>query len=207
MIFAQNKAMWWLYLIFAVILVLYCIFVIIAYGIKLVLRLDTDNLSVCLKCYIFDWIEVFCIKFFECEGAFYYQLNKKQLKTVKSKDDSGDNKQKKQKKKLKTGAYISKLWSKSPSIAIRRLSIDYATTFEDVKDKALLDASATVVSNSLIAASSQKLQIKDFEIENISDKTRFSGAELECIIGLTLFKMALFSLYAMAIKKKYEVAA
>lgn len=194
-------------MIFALIIVIYCVLVVIAYGIKMYLRADVDNLSICLKCYIFDWIEVFCIKVFVCQDKFYYQINKRQLNIIEKQDNKDDSKRKKKRKKLKIGLYVSKLWSKKPSITLRRLSINYAATFEDIKNKALIDSSAIVVTDSLIAANSQKLKIKDFQLENIGDESTFSGVEIECLVGLMLLKIVLFALYAIIVKKKYMVAA
>ena len=199
--------MWWLNLILALTIVIYCVLVVVAYGIRIALRADFDNLSVCLKCYIFDWIEMFCVKIFVCQGKFYYQINKKRLKTIENTNDEECEKDEhKPNKKLKLGAYISKLWSKKPSIVLRSLNINYSTALDDAKDRALLDGAVAVISNSLIATNSGKLKIQNYHLENICDKTKFSGVELECVVGLTIFKLALFGLYATLVKPKYKVA-
>ncbi|MDE6604509.1 MAG: hypothetical protein K2K85_00615 [Clostridia bacterium] len=200
--------MWWLYLIFALILMLYCVLFVIAYGIKFVLRLDVNNMSVCIKCYALDWIEVLCFKFFVCNGLFYYQINKKQLKTIGGKDKSENKTQQKRvkKKKLKTSAYLSKLWNKRPNIKIKKLNVNYGTTFEEIKDKVLFDGYTAIITNTLLAIGSEKIKLQDFELQNVSDQSKFNGVDIECVLGFSLFKIAAYAIYAMAVKKKYEIA-
>ncbi|MDE6474236.1 MAG: hypothetical protein K2L70_03985 [Clostridia bacterium] len=200
--------MWLLYLVFAMILMLYCIIFLIAYGIKFVFRLDLNNMSVCFKCYILDWIEVLCIKTFVCNGVFYYQINKKPIKTVSENRDTDIKKQNKRSKKskLKIGAYISRLWSKLPNIKIRRLSINYGASFEEIKGRALLDGCAMLISNTLMAVSGEKLRLQEFELQNISQKSNLNGVDVECVLGFSIIKIAAYVIYAMTAKKKYEVA-
>ena len=200
--------MWWLYLVFALILLIYCVLIVIAYGIRFVLRIDADNMSVCVKCYVFDWIEVFCVKLFVCQGCFFYQLNKKQIKSIDKKEENDVQKSKKRnkKEKLKTIAYLSKLWSKAPSVKIRRLSIDYGTAFEEIKDRALFDGYAMLITNTLLAIGSEKIKLRNFELQNVNDLSKFNGVDLECILGFSLFKIAAYAIYAMAVKRKYVVA-
>ena len=71
---------------------IYSVVIVIAYGIRISTRLDVDNLSVCVKVYIFDWIEIFCIKIFVSDALFYYQLNKNDIKLLKSNDSSAKSK-------------------------------------------------------------------------------------------------------------------
>ncbi len=195
-------------MIFTFILLIYCLMIVIAYGIRFVFRLDSNNMSVCLKCFIFDWVEVFCIKLFVCEGLFYYQINKKQLKTIKNKEDEADdtkNKRKK-KKKLKTGAYISQLLSKLPDIRVKRLSVNYSAEFEEIKNRALFDGCVMLMTNTLLAISSEKVKLQDFQLQNVSGDLKFNGVDAECVLNFALIKIALYALYAMIIKKKYQVA-
>ena len=72
--------MWRIYLLFSLLLTIYIGLVILAYGIKTTVRIDVNNLSLCVKIFIFDWIEVFCFKIFVSEQQFYYQINKKDIK-------------------------------------------------------------------------------------------------------------------------------
>ena len=200
--------MWWLYLVFALILVLYCLMFVIAYGIRFVLRLDIDNLSVCIKYYVLDWIEVLCIKLFVCNGKFYYQINKKQIKTVEKKGEEDIETQGKRnkKKKLKKGAYLSNLLNKIPEIKLRRLNINYGTSFEEFKDRALFDGYAMLITNALLAIGSEKLKLQNFEMQNVSSQSKLNGAVIDCVLGFSLFKIAAYAIYAALIKKKYQVA-
>lgn|GEM_PF-3663468 len=200
--------MWWIYVVFAFILMLYCILFVIAYGIKFVLRLDLNNMSVCFKCYILDWIEVVCFKIFVCNGVFCYQLNKKPIKYLDGNRETDIKKQKKcgNKSKLKLGAYLSNLWSRMPNIKVRRLSINYSASFEDIKDAALLDGYIMLISNTLLAVSSEKLRLQEFELQNVSRKSKLNGVEAECVLGFSLIKIAAYAIYALTAKKKYEVA-
>ncbi|MDE7191537.1 MAG: hypothetical protein K2O35_03635 [Clostridia bacterium] len=201
--------MWWLYLIFALILLLFaCIIFVIAYGVKFVLRVDADNLSVCAQCFILDRIEIFCIKIFVCQGLFYYQINKNDLKILKRGDNEGAKTQNKRKKakKLKIGAYLSNLLSKSPNLTVRSLSVNYGTSFEEIKDRALFDGYTTLIANTFMAIGSEKLKVQEFGLQNVSDISTFNGVDIECVMGLSLFKIAAYAIYAMIIKNKYKVA-
>ena len=195
--------MWWLALaVIPILLAEFAVFIII-YGIRLELRLDAVNTSVCLKCYVLDYIEVLCVKLFACEGKFYYQLNKKRIKAIKADEPKDDNKNKKSKKKLNKRAYIAKLWSKRPEIKLKWASVKYGANLDDAKNEALLDGALILVSNTLLATN--KLQIDDYQLQNVTEKSKFNGIDASCVIGFSLFKIALFAIYAIIIKGKYQV--
>lgn len=198
--------MWWLVLaVLPILLLEFAVFVII-YGIRFEFRLDTDNMSVCLKCYALDYVEVLCIKFFVCEGKFYYQINKKQIKTINT-SDTDDDKTKKNKKKLDKSAYLSKLWRKRPAIKIKQMNVNYGADLEDAKNRAVFDGVFMLVSNTLLVTNSDKLRINDFRLQNVTQISKFNGIDANCIIGYSLFKVAIFGIYAMLIKGKYKVKA
>ncbi|MDE5756100.1 MAG: hypothetical protein K2I23_03340 [Clostridia bacterium] len=130
------------------------------------------------------------------------------MKTIKNKEDEADdtkNKRKK-KKKLKTGAYISQLLSKLPDIRVKRLSVNYSAEFEEIKNRALFDGCVMLMTNTLLAISSEKVKLQDFQLQNVSGDLKFNGVDAECVLNFALIKIALYALYAMIIKKKYQVA-
>ena len=86
--------MWRIYLLFSLLLTIYIGLVILAYGIKTTVRIDVNNLSLCVKIFIFDWIEVFCFKIFVSEQQFYYQINKKDIKLFERKGQDRKSKKK-----------------------------------------------------------------------------------------------------------------
>ena len=198
--------MWWLVLaVLPILLLEFAVFVII-YGIRFEFRLDTDNMSVCLKCYVLDYIETLCIKLFVCEGKFYYQINKKQIKSIEVNTNT-DDKAKKKKKKLDKSAYLSKLWSKRPVLKLKQVNVNYGADLEDAKNRAVFDGALMLVSNTLLATNSNKLQINDFQLQNVTEKSQFNGINANCVMGFSLFKIAFFAIYAMLIMGKYKVKA
>ena len=196
--------MWWLVLVVLPILIAEFMVFVIAYGIRFEFRLDMNNMSVCLKCYVLDYIETLCIKLFVCEGKFYYQFNKRQIKAIKTSDDE-DDKSKNKKKKLDISAYISDLWSKRPKIQIKQLSVNYGLDVEDAKNRAMLDGALMLVSNTLLTTNSNKLHVEEFQLQNLEHKSNFNGITLDCVIGASLLKIAFFAIYAVIIQKKYQI--
>ena len=169
--------MWWLILAFILILLLEFFVFVILYGIRLTLRVDANNMSICIKCYVLDCFEVMCVKLFVCENKFYYQINKKALKVINANDN--DEKSKKNKKKLRKSAFFFNLWSKRPEITIKNLTV---------------------------ATNSNKLKINDFQLKNVSEESKFNGIDASCEIGgLTILKILFYALYAISIKGKYQV--
>lgn len=196
--------MWWLILAFILILLLEFFVFVILYGIRLTLRVDANNMSICIKCYVLDYFEVMCVKLFVCENKFYYQINKKALKVINANDN--DEKSKKNKKKLRKSAFFSNLWSKRPEITIKNLTVNYGANFEEAKNRAIFDGAITIISNTLMATNSNKLKINDFQLKNVSEESKFNGIDASCEIGgLTILKILFYALYAISIKGKYQV--
>ncbi|MDE6362281.1 MAG: hypothetical protein K2L53_04815, partial [Clostridia bacterium] len=110
-------------------------------------------------------------------------------------------------KKLKVGAYLSNLLSKSPNLTVRSLSVNYGTSFEEIKDRALFDGYTALIANTFMAISSEKLKVQEFGLQNVSDISKFNGVDIKCVMGLSLFKIAAYAIYAMIIKNKYKVTA
>ena len=177
---------------------------IIYYGIRLEFRLDANNMSICLKCFILDYIEVSCVKLFICEGKFYYQINKKQIKTIEL-DANNDGKSNRKKKKLDKSAFLSKLWGKRPSIKINELSVNYGAHINDAMNRAVLDGALMLASNTLLVTNSDKLKIIDFQLNNVTDESKFNGVDVNCVMGFSLIKIAIYTIYASLIKRKYKV--
>ncbi|MDE6472440.1 MAG: hypothetical protein K2L52_05380 [Clostridia bacterium] len=196
--------MWWLALVFLLVILLESVVFVILYGIRISIRLDANNMSICIKCYVLDYIEMLCIKLFVCENKFYHQINKKPIKVIMTKSD--EDKSNKKKKKLRKGAYVSNLWSKRPEITIQQLSVNYGVNSEDAKNRALLDGVIMLMSNTMMATNSNKLKITDFQLQNVSDEWRFNGIEASCAIGgLAIIKLFFYSIYAILIKGKYKI--
>ena len=198
--------MWCIYLLFAIFLLIYAVFIIIAYGIKLTARIDTNNLSVCVKVYIFDWIEVLCFKIFVCEQRFYYQINKNKIKTLELKKEEDAKKKKRKDKKTNVFSFSYYIFDNLPKIKIINPLIEYGAEFEDVKNRALFDGGVSVAVNSVIGAMYDKLEPVNFSIRNICDESSFRGVYFEGIIKFSLIKIFLYYLHIISVKKRFQKA-
>ncbi len=175
------------------------------YGLKVCVRLDTDNLSICIKALIFDKIEVFCFKFFVCDGEFYQQINKKDIKkSVLSKSDRKNLEV--ASKKFYRIQHFNYLISTLPKIQLRQLHINYAVRFDDFKDGAMFDGALKVISYTALGIS-DKLVIKDFELNNITSEGNFKGVLLSLKFGFSIFTLMNYVLRMRMSKRKFTVEA
>lgn len=184
----------------AVLLGLYLI-----YGLKVHVRLDADNLSICIKVLIFDKVELFCFKFFVCDGEFYQQINKKDIKKcVLSKSDRKNLEV--ARKKFYRIQHFNYLISTLPKIQLRQLHINYAVHFDDLKDGAMFEGALKALSYTALVIS-DKLVIKDFELNNIADESNFKGVLLSCKFGFSIFTLMNYMLRMRMSKRKFTVEA
>ncbi len=199
--------MWRIYLLFGLFMAIYSVVIIIAYGIRISTRLDVDNLSVCVKVYIFDWIEIFCIKIFVSDALFYYQLNKNDIKLLKSNDSSA--KSKKHSKEKKKTRYLSYLWyivENAPKIRLSSGIIEYGTSIDDIKNRSILNGAALTLLNTALAVAHNKIAFDEINMTDISSQSSFRGVYLNGVIKFSLIKIILYSLRIITVKRRFQTA-
>ena len=198
--------MWCIYLLFALFLILYAIFIIIAYGIKFSARIDTNNLSVCFKVFIFDWMEIMCFKIFVCEQRFYYQINKSDIKVLELNKEDKPKKKKNRDKKIHILSFAYYIFDKMPKIKIINPTVEYGAEFEDIKNRALFDGGVVAAVNSAIGALYDKLETVNFSVRNICDDSSFRGLYFEGVIKFSLIKIFLYFLHIISVKRRFQKA-
>ncbi len=199
--------MWRIYLLFGLFMAIYSVVIIIAYGIRISTRLDVDNLSVCVKVYIFDWIEIFCIKIFVSDALFYYQLNKNDIKLLKANDSSA--KSKKRSKEKKKTRYLSYLWyivENAPKIRLSSGIIEYGTSIDDIKNRSILNGAALTLLNTALAVAHNKIAFDEINMTDISSQSSFRGVYLDGVIKFSLIKIILYSLRIITVKRRFQTA-
>lgn len=199
--------MWRIYLLFGLFMAIYSVVIIIAYGIRISTRLDVDNLSVCVKVYIFDWIEIFCIKIFVSDALFYYQLNKNDIKLLKANDSSA--KSKKRSKEKKKTRYLSYLWyivENAPKIRLSSGIIEYGTSIDDIKNRSILNGVALTLLNTALAVAHNKIAFDEINMTDISSQSSFRGVYLDGVIKFSLIKIILYSLRIITVKRRFQTA-
>lgn len=199
--------MWLIYLLIGlIVLPIVFIIAVVACGIRGELRLNGDNLSVCLKLYIFEKIEVVCFKVFVCEEKFYYQFNRGSLKVVNlNKDDEDSENGKENRKKLRLAAYLYALIDGFPRIRLRLFSLQYVVPVDDAKDRVLLDGAVDVICNGFFGVFGEKIKAMQYSLQNVRDSKDFNGAILQIKIGFSVIALLFYALKAMALKRKYTV--
>ena len=198
--------MWCIYLLFALFFIIYAFLIVLAYGIKTSVRIDSSNLSVCVKVYLFDWIEVLCFKIFVCNQQFFYQINKKSIRVLEVKKEEKDEKKKKKDKKIRVLAFIYYIIDKMPKIRIINPTIEYGADIEDIKNKALFDGGVSAIVNSGIGILFDKLDTVNLTVRNVSDWSSFRGMYLEGTIKFSLIKIILYFLHIISVKKRFQKA-
>lgn len=198
--------MWCIYLLFALFLIVYAILIVFAYGIKTCVRIDSSNLSVCVKVFIFDWIEVLCFKIFVCNQQFFYQINKREIKALELKKDDKDDKKAKKKKKINVLSFAYYIIDKMPKIRIINPTIEYGADIEDIKNRALFDGGVSAIVNSGVGFLFDKLDAVNLSVKNVSDTSTFRGAYLEGTIKFSLIKIFLYFLHIISVKKRFQKA-
>lgn len=195
--------MWCIYFFM---LVIYCVAVTVAYGIKAQIRVDYYNLSICLRLYVFDWIEIFSIKSFVCDNGFYYSVNRGEIKAIKAR--SGQNKGKSgecRKRISKTDYYglISQIISDMPQFKIKGLKIMHSLDLDDEMQRVLFDNSLGIVVSVFKAVVYDKIKFKNLSVEDIRQSTEMRGVIMECTLNFVVFKILFYLLHILALKRKY----
>lgn len=199
--------MWCIYLLFGIAMIVYAATIVLYYGVRYTLRADYNNLSLCGKVFIFNWIEVLCIKIFVCEGKFYFQFNRGDIKVIVGQDDGKKSKKSKKKKnKIKILPLLYYIAEKFPKIYVPMTAIEYGASFEDIKNRALFDGAVGIIGNVLKSLACNKLTIDNYSIKNTCEESAFRGAEIEGLIKFSLIKIFLFILHIIAVKRKFQTA-
>lgn len=196
--------MWRIYLLFSLLLTIYIGLVILAYGIKTTVRIDVNNLSLCVKIFIFDWIEVFCFKIFVSEQQFYYQINKKDIKLFERKGQ--DRKSKKKSRKIRIFSYLYYAIEKAPKIIVYNPVIKYGAEFEEIKNKALFDGGVSAAVYTAVGVLYDKLELKNLSLQNIGDESSFKGVYLEGALKFSLLKIFFYFLHIISVKRRFQTA-
>ncbi|MDE7328741.1 MAG: hypothetical protein K2N57_03265 [Clostridia bacterium] len=197
--------MWCIFLLFAILLIIYAFIVVLAYGIKTSIRIDANNLSVCVKVYIFDWIEIIGFKIFISEEQFYYQFNKGDI-TLLKKQEKDDEKKEKEDKKLRTLSYIYYIVENMPKITLSNAVVEYGAQFEEIKNRAMFDGGVAFVINGALAFLQEKLEVNNLKVKNVCDESSFRGLFLEGVIKLSLLKIFFYILHILAQKRRFQKA-
>ena len=198
--------MWCIYLLFAILLLIYAVVVVIAYGIKTSIRIDANNLSVCVKVFIFDWIEIICFKIFVSEQQFYYQFNKGNISLLKKGEQDDEDDENKGKKKLRALSYIYYIIDNLPKITLSNAVVEYGAQFEEIKNRVLFDGGVACVINGGLAFLQEKLQVDGLRVKNVCDDSSFRGLYLEGVIKLSLIKIIFYILHILGQKRKFQKA-
>lgn len=200
---AQHINMW---CIFLLLLIIYCVFVIISYGFRCELRGDYDNMSLCLRIYIFDWIEIFSFKIFLHQNNFYYALNKGQIKLIRGKighTEQDNIKDDKDIAKTNYYAYFARIIHDMPKLVFNNVQIMHSIDFDNEMNRVLFDQGLGVAVSIVKAVVYDKLQVKNIQISDIREKTNLRGFIAEIRFDFVLFKILFFMLHIISLKRKY----
>lgn len=195
--------MWCIYFF---ILIIYCIAVTVAYGIRIQLRADYDNLSVCTRVYIFEWIEIFSVNLFINDNKFYYSVNRGDIKALKARNKQNKGKITDERKKIKHVDYyglISRILNDMPSFEFNELKLSYSIDFNDEMQKALFGSAAGIIMSVIKAIFYDKIKVKNLLVEDIRQVTEMRGVIIDCVFDFVIFKILLYILHILALKNKY----
>ncbi|MDE5548967.1 MAG: hypothetical protein K2J13_01805, partial [Clostridia bacterium] len=145
-------------------------------------RIDVNNLSVCIKVFLFDWIEAFCFKVFVSDNQFFYQINKRKIKQLELNKGEKDEDKKKNDKKLRILSFMYYIFSKMPKLKIINPTVEYGTEIEDIKNRALFDGGVSAIVNSGVGMLFDKLETVNLSVRNVSDTSTFRGLYCEGVI-------------------------
>ncbi len=199
--------MWCIYFLYSVLLVIYAACVITAYGIKLQIRMDYNNLSVCIRVYILDWIEVMSFKIFEWQGQFYYSFNRKeinQIKAPKGSKNANKRKDKSDMRKVNYFALAGQILDDMPNIRLKEIYIQY-NAGDDEMVKSVFGGGLVMLENIIRSLLGNKIKVDRIINKDISGKSPFVGVIAEAVIGLDLIKILFYLLHIIALKKKYTI--
>lgn len=196
--------------LFGFLLTVYTVIVFTAYGFRFNLRADYNNLSVCIRIYVFEWIEIASLDIFVCQGKFIYSLSGGEFKTLSIKkgktskiEEESENKEQKE---IKTD-YLSMFKNAIadiPEISLRSLYIGYSLSGEDEMKNALYGGAISTITAMIKGALSDKLKILNCITEDISSNGIFKGVTVDAVIGFSIFKILFYIMHIITLKRKFK---
>lgn len=195
--------------LFGFLLTVYTVIVFTAYGFRFNLRADYNNLSVCIRIYVFEWIEIASLDIFVCQGKFIYSLSGGEFKTLSIKkgktskiEEESENKEQKE---IKTD-YLSMFKNAIadiPEISLRSFYIGYSLSGEDEMKNALYGGAINTITAMIKEALSDKLKIRNCITEDISSNGIFKGVTVDAVIGFSIFKILFYIMHIITLKRKF----
>lgn len=196
--------------LFGFLLTVYTVIVFTAYGFRFNLRADYNNLSVCIRIYVFEWIEIASLDIFVCQGKFIYSLSGGKFKTLSIKkgktskiEEESENKEQKE---IKTD-YLSMFKNAIadiPEISLRSFYIGYSLSGEDEMKNALYGGAINTITAMIKEALSDKLKIRNCITEEISSNGIFKGVTVDAVIGFSIFKILFYIMHIITLKRKFK---
>ncbi len=195
--------------LFGFLLTVYTVIVFTEYGFRFNLRADFSNLSVCIRIYVFEWIEIASFDVFVCQGKFIYSLSGGEFKTLSikkgkalKKEEKSENKEQKE---IKTD-YLSmfkNVIADIPEISLRSLYIGYSLSGEDEMKNALYGGAINTITAMIKGALSDKLKIQNCITKDISSNGIFKGVTVDAVIGFSIFKILFYIMHIITLRRKF----
>ncbi len=196
--------------LFGFLLTVYTVIVFTAYGFRFNLRADYNNLSVCIRIYVFEWIEIASLDIFVCQGKFIYSLSGGEFKTLSIKNGKTSKKEEesenKEQKEIKTD-YLSMFKNAIadiPEISLRSFYIGYSLSGEDEMKNALYGGAINTITAMIKGVLSDKLKIRNCITEDISSNGIFKGVTVDAVIGFSIFKILFYIMHIITLKRKFK---
>ena len=180
--------------LFGFLLTVYTVIVFTEYGFRFNLRADYNNLSVCIRIYVFEWIEIASFDVFVCQSHFKIPLLKKEEKS-----------ENKEQNEIKTD-YLSmfkNVIADIPEISLRSLYIGYSLSGEDEMKNALYGGAINTITVMIKGALSDKLKIQNCITKDISSNGIFKGVTVDAVIGFSIFKILFYIMHIITLRRKF----
>lgn len=190
---------------FFVALTIYIALIVTVYGYRINIRMDADNLSLCLRVYVFEWIEVFSFNIFEIDGKFAYAVNKSEYKTLKrkgAKKSAEEEKSDDEKPKADYAGFAANVLKDFPTLTIRKAELRYALNGDEMQN-ALINGIIYVTATNLKNVLYKRVKIKELSLYDMTQYNFIDGAEIEIVTGFSMFKIVLYLMHIITLKRKY----
>lgn len=190
---------------FFIALAIYIVLIVTVFGYRINIRMDADNLSLCLRIYVFEWIEVFSFNIFEIDGKFAYAVNKGEYRTLKrksAKQFAEEEKSDHKKPKTDYAGFAAKVLKEFPKLTIRRAELRYALRGDEMQN-ALLNGIIYVTATNLKSVLYKRVKIKELSLYDMTQRNFIYGAEIEVVTGFSMFKIVLYLMHIITLKRKY----
>lgn len=197
--------MWCIYFLLSAALLSYMMLVTLAYGVRINMRTDFDNLSVCVRAYVFGWIEIASLNVFVCEGKFYYSINRGDFKTLGAKirrtarDKANDGKV----SKTDYAGLFKNAIKDFPEITLKDAYVQYSVDYEDRMKNSLFGGVVNLFSGMLKRTVYSKVSIDSFTSEDTSAKSDFRGVIINAVTGFSAVKILFYLLHIISLKRKF----